>query len=105
MNARTAERINIIFLEVCALGERLCTCGAVLFHDLKLELRPLPDLIELEREVGHAAAFVLSDLREASPDDVVGNSFHSRPSRSRPPDLGERPPHCLKKKATFAFRH
>jgi hypothetical protein len=35
----------------------------------------------------------------------IGNSFHSLPSSKRPPDFGERPPHCLKKNATFVLRH
>lgn len=30
----------------------------------------------------------------------AGIWFHSRPSSSRPPLLGNRPPHCFKKKAT-----
>ena len=34
-----------------------------------------------------------------------GKPFHSRPSSSRPPDLGLGPPHCLKKKATPNWRH
>ena len=36
---------------------------------------------------------------------AAGNSLHSRPSNSRPPDFGRSPPHCLKKKATFWARH
>jgi len=31
---------------------------------------------------------------------ACGISFHSLPSSLRPPDFGEYPPHCLKKKAT-----
>ncbi len=37
--------------------------------------------------------------------DMSGNSLHSRPSSSRPPDFGRRPPHCLKKNATPFSSH
>src|SRR6202011_816758 len=36
---------------------------------------------------------------------TTGNSSQVRPSRTRPPAFGVRPPHCLKKKATPAARH
>ena len=35
----------------------------------------------------------------------AGISLHSCPSRTRPPDLLVRPPHCLKKKGTFSRLH
>jgi NAD(P)H-dependent FMN reductase len=35
----------------------------------------------------------------------LGHSPHSRPSSNRPPDFGLNPPHCLKKKGTFAALH
>ena len=45
--------------------------------------------------------------REAAPPpgSAPGNSFHSRPSSSRPPAFGWGPPHCLKKKATPCSPH
>ena len=36
---------------------------------------------------------------------TAGRSSHVRPSSSRPPAFGVRPPHCLKKKSTPALTH
>src|SRR5215472_908135 len=106
MYACAAERIDVEFFQLTAL----CTgeCGrvgrAVFLDDLKLQLRPPADLVELKGAdhrqtlAGRSSCFI--GMRE-----LVGNWLHSLPSRSRPPLFGERPPHCLKKNGTRASMH
>src|SRR6202040_967450 len=103
VNAGTAETVDVIFLEVGGPGESLRVGGTVLFDDLELELRPGADRVKPERKIGHARASNSCWRGEAG--NAAGNWFHSSPSSNRPPDLGERPPHCLKKNATLALRH
>ena len=46
--------------------------------------------------------FVMREIDRHQPTALraAGKSFHSLPSRSRPPLFGRIPPHCLKKKET-----
>src|SRR5579863_3859585 len=53
----------------------------------------------------HSAACRYMFRGSADLGDIRGNSFHSVPSRSLPPDFGRRPPHCLKKKGTSWRTH
>jgi hypothetical protein len=56
VNFGSAEAVDVKFLEVVGIGKRLRVGRAVFFDNLTLELRPIPDLIELEREISHARA-------------------------------------------------
>src|ERR1700731_408107 len=100
----TAEAVDVVFPKSATLLVEGFGIGcAILLDDVEFEDRPRPDFIEADSGVGHAAhrqATVRWETRR-----FLGNWFHSWPSRRRPPLFGERPPHCLKKKATPAARH
>jgi hypothetical protein len=50
-------------------------------------------------------AMQVEEVFEQHSRGKLGIPFHSRPSSSRPPAFGVRPPHCLKKNATPALAH
>src|SRR5580704_15875322 len=69
----------------------------------ELQLCPIVDLVKFKGRGGNAPT-CNSNCLDAE-RRFAGNWFHSCPSSSLPPVLGERPPHCLKKKATRAATH
>jgi len=103
MRTRAAEAVDVVLLEPPAGRVKRCGVGAsVLLDNIQLETDQAPDFIELKARIGHVLA---RNSRCCWARPVLGNWFHSRPSSNRPPVFGERPPHCLKKKATFAATH
>src|SRR6516164_6789775 len=104
MHTHAAESVDVEFFEAMpAPAERFCVGAAVLFDDIQFENRPLAEFIELESWLGHAS--VSNSRWRCVVALILGNWFHSRPSSNRPPVLGKRPPHCLKKNATRAATH
>src|SRR5215208_1146112 len=104
MGTGPAESVYVVFLQVRLALECRRVCSSVFLHNLKLKLGPIADLIELEGE-GVFHATTCNSCCFGTARRRPGNWFHSLPSRSRPPALGERPPHCLKKKATLVRTH
>src|ERR1035437_6784393 len=104
VSARPAETVNVVFFQAVRLFEGIGVSSTIFSHDLQLQLRPDADLVKFKRTVSHAL-IICNSCCWVTLGSSLGNWFHSRPSSSLPPALGERPPHCLKKKATFTFRH
>src|SRR4051794_22811259 len=101
MGASPAEAVYIVLFQAGITAECPRICRAILLDNFKLEFRPIADLIELEgKGVCHATTCKCCCFGAAR--RCIGNWFHSLPSSSRPPAFGERPPHCLKKKAVPA---
>jgi hypothetical protein len=95
MMPSAAEAVDVIFFEFAAPNVESVGVGAsVLLDDVEFQNGPFADFIE-PKTLGHAQVRNSGWWRAAG--GLLGNWFHSRPSSSRPPVLGDHPPHCLKK--------
>jgi three-Cys-motif partner protein len=59
---------------------------------------------QITKQNGSPMYFLIFATDNDAGERAAGHSSYVRPSRSRPPTFDVRPPHCLKKKATFSSR-